>query len=1289
MNTQTSGLAKNLPAILLVLATALLLAFSWQFLQRRHEVALSERFDVETLRISHHINDRMNLYGQMLRGAAGLFAASKDVTRAEWKLYVEKLDLDQQSLGIQGVGFSLRVPPEHLAEHVAELRQQGFKDYAIKPAGQRDDYTSIIYLEPFNTRNQRAFGYDMFSEPVRRAAMELARDSGMIAFSGKVKLVQETNQDVQAGFLAYQPVYANNLIPQSVAQRRASLVGWTYSPFRVNDVMAPILRNDMSGPIRIEIFDGPAIATQNLLFDSAVNSAAATPTGDLVKFRSLELNGRTWTLRFSSLPEFAATSRLQPPWVEFSAAALIVLLLFLITWALINTRRRAESIATELTATLGKSEAEFRAYFELAGVGVAHLNAPEGRYIRVNERYRKFLGYNPGELEQMNFQAVTHPEDVQLGADQMHSLALGVINSFSLEKRYLRKDGQVVWGSLNVTGVFDALGKLDYSIAVLEDITDRIVAQTRLQQALSEQSAMLENELIGIVKVMNRTIIWANPAFEKMLGYNHGELIGKNTRQCYASDAAYQALGAAAYPILSAGNIYRAQIEHLRKDGESIWVDLSGTILNRDTGESLWGFLDITESKQAEAKLQLAANVFSHAREGIMITNTQGDILDVNATFSFITGYSRDEVIGRNPRVLNSGRHDQAFFDAMWRDLRKQGHWSGEVWNRRKNGEVFAVMQTVSAVQDSEGNTQQYVSLFSDITPLKEHEQQLEFIAHYDALTGLPNRVLLADRLQQAMVQTQRRNLQLAVTYLDLDGFKAINDNHGHDAGDQLLVTVASRMDQVLRDGDTLARLGGDEFVAILLDLPNIEASVPLLTRLLTAASQPVHVGDLEMQVSASIGVTFYPQSEEEGADQLLRQADQAMYQAKLAGKNRYHIFDTDQDRNVRGHRESLDRIQIGLNDGEFLLYYQPKVNMRSGRIVGAEALIRWQHPERGLLSPAAFLPVIEEHVLAVEVGEWVIDTALTQLEIWQAAGLHIPVSVNVGARQLQQTNFVARLSALLANHPQIKPSDLELEVLETSALEDIAQVSRVMHACREIGVSFALDDFGTGYSSLTYLKRLPAFQLKIDQSFVRDMLDDPEDLAILEGVLGLASAFRRQAIAEGVESIEHGVMLLQLGCELAQGYGIARPMPASELPAWCATWRTDPTWANVAAISHDDLPLLFAGVEHRAWIKSIKDYLSGDLAIPPSLDHKQCRFGAWLDAEALAQDGDLTFNLAIEPIHQRVHALAAELLQQHALNDAADTQSRFAELDALRDKLLAQLKLQVRQHRPKKMLNP
>jgi diguanylate cyclase (GGDEF)-like protein/PAS domain S-box-containing protein len=593
--------------------------------------------------------------------------------------------------------------------------------------------------------------------------------------------------------------------------------------------------------------------------------------------------------------------------------------------------------------------------------------------------------------------------------------------------------------------------------------------------------------------------------------------------------------------------------------GQILTVQLDASVSD-NRQECRLALVDITERKQAEGKLQLAASVFTHAHEGIMITDAAGTLIEVNDTFVEITGYSREEAMGQNPRILKSGVQTPEFYAAMWKALADRGHWIGEIWNRSKNGKLYAATQTVSAVRDAAGTTQHYVSLFSDITVLKEHQQQLEHGAHYDALTGLPNRVLLADRLLQAMLQSQRRNKSVAVAYLDLDGFKQINDTYGHGVGDQMLVLLSQHIKEALREGDTLARIGGDEFVAVLVDLESTADCQPVLARLLSAAAQTVTIGEAALQVSASIGVTIYPQDGSD-ADLLLRHADQAMYIAKDSGKNRYHYFDVKSATALQTRRESLQSIAYALQLNQFVLHYQPKVNMQTGAVVGAEALIRWQHPERGPLAPDLFLPVIENYPLSFAICEWVIASALAQMAAWRAKGLDLPVSVNIGALQLQQDGFAARLAELLSVHPELQPNCLQLEVLETSALEDVARVTKAMKACQALGVGFALDDFGTGYSSLTYLRRLPAETLKIDQSFVRDMLVDPDDLAIVQGVIGLAKSFRRSVIAEGVETAAQGERLLQLGCEMAQGYGISRPMPAADLPAWVQRWQAKPVW--------------------------------------------------------------------------------------------------------------------------------
>lgn len=685
---------------------------------------------------------------------------------------------------------------------------------------------------------------------------------------------------------------------------------------------------------------------------------------------------------------------------------------------------------------------------------------------------------------------------------------------------------------------------------------------------------------------------------------------------------------------------------------------------------------DISQQKRDKEQLQLAASVFTNAREGILICDPQGAILDVNDMFTRITGYSRAEVLGRNPRILKSGRQSEAFYGDMWRALRENGRWSGEIWNKTKDGRVFPEMLTISAVHDRASRIQHYVALFSDITQSKEQERELERMAHFDALTNLPNRNLLTDRLQQAMAQAHQRAQTLAIACIDLDGFRSVNEGYGQEAGDRLLMHAAQRMKQALPEADTLARIGGDEFVAVLNDLPNVEAARPILENLLACAAQPELCGENSIQVSASIGVVFYPQTETIDADQLLRQAGQAMYQSKLAGKNRYQIFDPAHDITVRTFHEDLEQLRQALLSNEFVLHYQPRVNMSTGRMVGAEALIRWDHPTRGRLLPGMFLHVIENHPLIDRVGEWVIDNALKQLERWNAVGLKIPVSVNIAGHHLQQPDFAESLRSLLAAHPSIPPARLELEVLETSALHDVARVSHVLASCREIGVSISLDDFGTGYSSLSWFKRLPVNTLKIDRSFVRDVLDDPEDLSILEGVLGLATAFDRLAIAEGVETVAHGRLLLQLGCIYGQGNGIALPMPGDILPAWSAAWNPDPEWANVASVAPRKRTLVHAAVAHRAWVAALESFLLGNRRAPPTLDPHHCRFGRWLESERSNPIASATAFLEIEQLHQQSHALADLASAWEPAVSGADIHAQLDELHRLRDKLLEKMNL-------------
>lgn len=468
----------------------------------------------------------------------------------------------------------------------------------------------------------------------------------------------------------------------------------------------------------------------------------------------------------------------------------------------------------------------------------------------------------------------------------------------------------------------------------------------------------------------------------------------------------------------------------------------------------------------------------------------------------------------------------------------------------KKDGEIYPTFTTVSVITNTDGQVSHYVGISSDITELKKHEKQLERIAHYDTLTGIPNRVLLADRMKQAIAQTKRDKKLLAICYLDLDGFKPVNDTFGHHIGDQVLIKFTDRITLLIREGDTIARLGGDEFVILLQGLEHAEECIHCLERLLVKIAEPIIIDNLTASVTASIGLTLYP-IDDQDPDTLLRHADYAMYIAKQSGKNRYHRYDHLEDIAAMGQKKFLNEIAEGLRNREFELYYQPKVSVVDKKVVGVEALIRWNNPQKGLMLPASFLSAMENTELEIELGDWVINQALFQSQQWLQLGYFIPISINVTGQQLLQSTFVDKLLTVFAKYPDVPHTLLQLEILETAALELNHSIAVIQSVTSKLGLTFALDDFGTGYSTLTYLKELPVSTLKIDQSFVKDMVGDAEDRAIVEGVIALSKIFGMTTVAEGVETDGQFQALQMMECQIAQGFGIAKPMPEKEFISW------------------------------------------------------------------------------------------------------------------------------------------
>jgi diguanylate cyclase (GGDEF)-like protein/PAS domain S-box-containing protein len=898
-----------------------------------------------------------------------------------------------------------------------------------------------------------------------------------------------------------------------------------------------------------------------------------------------------------------------------------------------------------------------------------------------SEEIFHILGIDPtSEAGPELLATLLHPDDKeQLLSSLQDAIADG--KKHHLEYRIIRPDAEVRWVECEAMQILDDNGKIVKLRGVFKDITEHKKIENELSNTLATLKNVINStpDLIFVKNHQLQTIL-CNKAY--------ANAVGKSSEQMYGHTDIENGWD----PKLVNG-IPEKGIRGFKHDDRDA---LSGITVNKphepthvqgelrifdtykrplkDAKDNIIGVLsvsrDITEKKQTEDRLKLLSNVFTYASEGISITDAHGNILDVNQAFTHITGYSREEIIGKKPKILQSGVHDRVFYKMMWQEINEKGSWYGEIWNRHKKGDIYAEKININEVKDAKGKVQNYIAMFSDITNIKKHQEHLEHMAHYDALTNLPNRTLLSNRLASVIAQTNRNSDHLALAYLDLDGFKEVNDTYGHAIGDQLLVSLTDRLKKHLRDRDILARIGGDEFVIVLSSLSENKLCIPLLQRLLAAASKPILIGDNILHISASIGVTFFPQAEKIDADQLLRQADQAMYVAKQSGKNCYKIFDMSQEQSVKQRHESLGRIQQALESDEFVMFYQPKVNMNSGEITGFEALIRWLHPEKGLLPPIEFLPLIEDDFISVELGDWVISNTLSQLNNWHQSGLKVTISINISALHLQQPHFVKNLEQELNKYPEIENHYFELEILETSALDDINQVSEIMNSCHDLGVHFALDDFGTGYSSLTYLKRLPASTLKIDQTFVRDMMDVPEDLAIIEGILGLAHAFKRQPIAEGVETIEHGILLLKLGCDFAQGYSIAKPMPAGEIISWIKNWQCPSVWINVKRVGRDETSLLHAAVEQKAWVKLLELYVQDKTIVPP-VDIDKCRFGKWLDKTGKPKYGHLSTFKQVDLAHQKLHSVAHQVIKYKNQNDNKKLQDKLSLLKQTSSELL------------------
>lgn len=863
----------------------------------------------------------------------------------------------------------------------------------------------------------------------------------------------------------------------------------------------------------------------------------------------------------------------------------------------------------------------------------------------------------------INLESIIHSDDVVLFCISSEKSA----KAFELHFRMMRQSGEILIlkgkfepfleHSLEDTAVFLA-NWVDVK-TLISNVCDMGIVKANFEALMEHTDDFI------YFKDINHVMTASSDTLAVITGYQKGyEVVGKTDYEIFPKEHAdkYYELEKEIYK----GGIPHAKeiqpfIDQNRNEG---WVDNRKYPILNNSNEiiGLFGIARIVteninnqkkiekQNQELEAERNRFALAIEGAQDGLWDWNIQTNHLILSERFETMLGYTQGDLsqsIESWFGLLHPEDRDMTTKTVQeYLYSKGEGSYEAHFRLRAKDGSWRWILGRGKALFNTDGTPLRFVGFNTDISHQMEYQNKLEHTAKHDSLTHLPNRFLLSELLTHAMHSVKRNNQHLALLFIDLDGFKEINDTYGHDAGDAVLSIVAQRMSDLIRGSDIVSRIGGDEFVIVVSELKNSREVIPMLQRLLSDLSCAISYGENSMHVSASIGVSFYPQATDIGNEALLRQADQAMYHAKLSGKNQYQFFNLEASQELKEQQQNILNLRHAITMEQFVLYYQPKVNMATNKVIGFEALLRWNHPEKGLVFPDSFLPYVEhESSFMVDLGHWVFEHAFAQLEVWHLEGYDFTININVSSHDVKQEGFSTYLKELFSKHPSIKPNTIEIELLETSAFDNFEGTSNILRECKELGISIAIDDFGTGYASLHYLKKLPMNTIKIDKSFIIELLNSGSNLSIVEASIGLANAFSCHVVAEGVESEEHGKVLLQLGCEVAQGYAIAKAMPPEEVLSWVHSWSGYEVWREIKPISADGRAILHASVEHRSWINTVEAFLFDKTSKEPELRVTECHLGNWLAYDASAKQKNHPLFQELKEVHSELHNYAKKLL--------------------------------------------